>query len=241
MRVVVSQPMYFPWAGFMAQMAMADVYIWLDDAQYSKGSYTNRIQVKMPNGCKWMTVPLDGKGAFQRIIDLRAVDTDWIASHRALLAQSLRTQPHILESLGLFDGVMAGDGTLCDRLIAGAEAQAAHLGVLPARILRASRMAVPGTSGDRVLALVKAVEGTEYITGHGALAYLDHQAFNASGISVSYMDYAPLQWAQPHGGFTPFVTSLDLIAAHDAKTARAHLRPASLDWRTFKARKEQTI
>lgn len=44
-RVVISQPMYFPWFGFMAQMSLADVFIWLDDAQFSKGSFTNRVQV----------------------------------------------------------------------------------------------------------------------------------------------------------------------------------------------------
>ncbi|MFT7595258.1 MAG: hypothetical protein ACI8R4_002586 [Paracoccaceae bacterium] len=45
-RVVISQPMYFPWAGFLAQLALADVRIWLDDAQFSNGSFTNRVQVK---------------------------------------------------------------------------------------------------------------------------------------------------------------------------------------------------
>ena len=57
-RVVISQPMYFPWFGFMAQMSLADVFIWLDDAQFSKGSFTNRVQVKTDNGLTWMSVPL---------------------------------------------------------------------------------------------------------------------------------------------------------------------------------------
>jgi len=77
-RVVISQPMYFPWVGFIAQMALADVFIWLDDAQFSKGSFTNRIQVKLPDGRKWMSVPLEGKGAFQTIRDLHSARKDWI-------------------------------------------------------------------------------------------------------------------------------------------------------------------
>lgn len=235
-RVVISQPMYFPWAGFMAQMALADVYIWLDDAQFSKGSFTNRIQVKMPGGRKWISIPLVGQGSFQPIANLRAAASDWIASHRALLRQSLHGQPHTQAALDLFDRVMAGNGSLCDLLIAGAEAQADHMGIRPRQILRSSQMNVGGTSGERVLQLVQAVGGTDYLTGHGARNYLDHEAFNANGISVSYMTYDPLPWPQPHGDFTPFVTGLDLIASQEAEAAKAHLRPASLDWRDFMAR-----
>lgn len=238
-RVVISQPMYFPWAGFMAQMALADVYIWLDDAQFSKGSFTNRVQVKLPSGRKWMTVPLEGTGSFQRIADLTARGQDWPASHRQMLAQSFRGYPSAAQALALFDAAMATPGSLCDRLIEGAEAQARAMGCLPPRILRSSAMDVSGASSDRVLRLVQAVGGDHYITGHGAYAYLDHDALNAAGIAVSYMDYAPRPWPQAHGDFSPYVTGLDLLAAAGA-SAGDHLCPASLDWRAFRTAREQT-
>lgn len=232
-RVVISQPMYFPWVGFMAQMAMADVFIWLDDAQFSKGSFTNRIKVKLSGGPKWMSIPLLAQGTFQSIANLQAAATDWMPGHRAMLAQSLRGRPHAQVALRLFDCVMAGSGTLCDLLIAGAEAQANHMGVLSKQIFRSSQMNLSGTSDERVLQLVQAVGGNDYLTGHGARNYLDHEAFNAKGISVSYMTYNPLPWPQPHGDFTPFVTGLDLIASQEAEAVQAHLRPASMDWRSF--------
>ncbi|GAB1360962.1 hypothetical protein MASR1M32_01980 [Rhodobacter sp.] len=237
-RVVISQPMYFPWAGFMAQMAMADVYIWLDDAQFSKGSFTNRVQVKLPSGRKWMSVPLAGTGSFQLIQNLEAKGTDWIGSHRQMLEQSLRSAPQTAPALALFDTVMRQPGSLCDRLIASAEAQAEAMGILPKHILRSSDMAVGGASSGRVLDLVQEVGGSDYLTGHGAWGYLDHQAFETAGISVSYMDYAPRPWPQAHGEFTPYVTGLDLLAAAGA-TARSHLQPQSIDWRAFGRRKEQ--
>ena len=237
--VVISQPMYFPWAGFMAQMALADVYIWLDDAQFSKGSFTNRVQVKLPAGRKWMTVPLEGTGSFQQIRALAPRGTDWVASHRQMLSHSLRTTPHSTESLTLFDNAMATPGTLCDRLVAGAEAQARAMGCLPPRILRASAMEIAGSSSDRVLRLVQAVGGDAYLTGHGAFDYLDHTRFNAEGIAVRYMDYAPRPWAQSHGDFTPYVTGLDLLAAAGT-SAGSHLCPASIDWRAFRTLREQT-
>jgi hypothetical protein len=232
-RVVISQPMYFPWAGFMAQMALADIFIWLDDAQFSKGSFTSRIQIKMPNGRKWMSIPLVGQGSFQPITNLQAAERDWLPNHRKLLMQSLIQQPHAQVALDLFDRVMAGSGSLCDLLISGAEAQAIHMGIKPHKMLRSSQMNVCGSSGDRVLKLIKAVNGTEYLTGHGARNYLDHDTFNKNGVSVSYMTYDLLPWPQLHEDFTPFVTGLDLIASQTPEQAKAHLRPTSVDWREF--------
>ena len=225
--------MYFPWAGFLAQMALADIFIWLDDVQFSKGSYTNRIQVKMPTGSKWMSVPLEGKGSFKKTRELASVGNNWIRSHRGLLSQSLQDRPHTASAIDIFDRSVATDSTLCDQLMVSAEALANHLDILPRRVLKASDLNVGGTSWSRVLELVKVVSGSEYVTGHGALGYLDHDAFEKQGVAVKYMDYAPLPWPQPFGAFTPYVTGLDLVASLDAAQARVHLRPASIDWRTF--------
>ena len=58
MKVVISQSMFFPWVGFLEQLKLADVYVFYDDVQFSKGGFTNRAQVKANDGVKWMTVPL---------------------------------------------------------------------------------------------------------------------------------------------------------------------------------------
>jgi hypothetical protein len=232
--------MYFPWAGFMAQMALADVYIWLDDAQFSKGSFTSRIQVKLPSGRKWMSVPLEGSGSFQPIRDLTARGGDWVARHRQMLTQSFRGYTNAAQALELFDQTMATTGTLCNRLILGAEMQARAAGCLPSKILRSSDMDLPGSSSDRVLRLVQAAGGSHYITGHGAFAYLDHELFNAEGVAVSYMNYTPLPWPQAHGEFSHSVTGLDLLAAVGSKAA-GHLRPACIDWRAFRKSREPSI
>lgn len=237
--VAISQPMYFPWVGFLAQMRSADIFIWLNDAQFSRGSFTNRVQVKTATGRTWMSIPLAGKGAFQRIDQLQAADDECFPRHRALLQQSFLGRPHCRTALDLFDRALAGRTSLCEALIGSAEILAQSIGVLPERILRSSEMGVAGGSWRRVLDLVKAVGGTRYVTGHGALAYLDHAEFEVHGVEVRYMDYDPVPWPQPLGTFTPFVTGLDLVASVGANDAAQHLNPATIDWRAFATRKEQ--
>lgn len=231
--VVISQPMLFPWPGFFEHWMLADAFVHLDDAQFSKGSLTNRIQLKAPGGRSWMTVPLARKGSFQSIMDL-AGSGEWRARHRAQLAATTHGAPYAVDALALLDRAYA-HASLVDVLIASIEEPARYLGLpRPRTVVRASTLGVGGTSWPRVLALVERLGGTRYVTGHGAAGYLDHEAFAARGIAVDYMDYSLTPWPQRHGAFSPYVSILDLVADL-GPAGREILHPATTDWRRFLA------
>lgn len=235
-RVVISQPMYFPWVGFMAQMALADVMIWLDDVTFSKGSFTNRVQVKLPDNLTWMSVPLVGKGQGTLIRDLVTTDPTIKNRHRDLLCNAYIKAPNQPEMLKIFDAAWDTERPLNGTLINSAEQMAVAIGLPPRQTLRSSQMDVDGSGSDRVLALVKAVHGSNYITGHGARNYLDHTAFDTAGVSVEYMNYAPVPWPQGQGAFTPYVTALDLIAHTSPPERTDHLAPQTIEWQKFLAK-----
>lgn len=231
--VVITQPMLFPWPGFFEQLMLADHYIYLDDTQFSKGSFTNRVQVLQGDDRAWMTIPLAGNGTFQQIADLQASDKqDWKTRHRDLLKQSLRGAPYLDDALRVFDQVYAHTNLL-DLLIASIEEPARYLGVGVGRtIQKTSAMDVGGTSWQRVLDIVLRAGGDHYLTGHGAANYLDHDAFARSGVHVQYMNYSRTPWPQPGGRFTPYVSVLDLIARMGPES-RACLIPSTTAWQEF--------
>lgn len=229
--VVISQPMYFPWPGFLAQMALADVMVWLTDAQFSKGSYTNRVQVRLPSGISWLSIPLEGKGSKTMIADLAPAREDWHAAHMDTLRQSLKDAPHADAALDLASGIDRS-GSLCDAVISSSERLADACGITPPETRLSTEMDVPGSGSTRVLGMVKALGGTRYITGHGARGYLDHAAFDAAGVAVDYMDYDVRPW-RDDPGFTPFVTGLDLLASVGGAAARDYLNPRTRPWTDF--------
>jgi hypothetical protein len=236
--VVISQPMLFPWPGFFEQLMLADSYIYLDDTQFSKGSFTNRIQLLRGNDRCWMTIPLAGKGSFQKISELVSAGDDWKTGHRALLCQSLIGATYIDDALSIFDKVYS-HSTLLDLLIASIEEPARYMGIGTNRkIARSSGMGVEGASWRRVLDIVLHTGGSRYLTGHGAANYLDHGAFADHGVQVEYMDYSRTHWPQPGAFFTPYVSVLDLIA-RTGPEARNYLIPATISWQDFL--REETV
>ena len=229
--------MYFAWPGFFELIASADVYVHLDDAQFSKGSFINRVQIKHAAGIRWMTIPLEGKGSFQAIRSLRSAGEGWRAAHRSSLCQALAGAPHLGRALALFDDVVATE-SLPELLIRGVDVLADELGVAASRRLASSQLGVEAQSWRRVLDLVLSAGGTRYVTAHGAANYLDHEAFEREGVEVEYVEYSRTPWPQFYGGFTPYVTVLDMIA-HLGLEAHRAIRPRTVPWRVHMSRREQ--
>jgi hypothetical protein len=238
--VVISQPMLFPWSGFFELIGCADVFVHLDDVQFSKGSFTNRVQIKHSSGIKWMTVPLKGKGQFQKISQLETVGADWKTKHRELVAQSLSKAPHLGEALELFDLVYSRE-SLIDLLIGSIEKSSLLLNSSsPKTWLRSSDLRVAGSSWERVLAIVKALGGNRYVTAHGALNYLNHEEFERQGVSVEYVEYSKTEYPQLNGAFVPYISVIDPLANLGEK-AKQIIKPKTISWFDFIERKQRGL
>ncbi|WP_438750367.1 WbqC family protein [Pararhizobium sp. O133] len=231
--IVISQSMYFPWVGLLEQIRLADVFVHYDDVQYSKGSFSNRVQVKGVNGVSWMTLPLRDYHFGQRIDEVMLDDrTDWRGRHREILRQAYLKAPFREDMLGVVDRVFVQDaGTVADIARLSMLELAAYFGLSP-RFLSSEALPVPGASSERVCDIVEHLDGKVYITGHGARHYLNHGLFEEKGISVEYMRYERTPYPQLHGDFTPYVTALDLIANCGSEGA-AMINSGTIGWKEF--------
>jgi hypothetical protein len=227
--------MLFPWVGLLEQIRLADVLVIYDDVQFSKGSFTNRVQVKTPTGIQWMTVPLQGLKLGAVIDEVKTRPAlDWREKHLSLLDRSLKGAPYANDAF-----LMAREIYSVDHLSIGHLARASMLalanyfGLLVGKqVLDVRELSICGSGSQRVLDIVRAVGGTIYITGHGARNYLDHEAFEESDVEVQYMRYALQPYPQQWGEFTPFVTALDFVA-NLGRNGQHQFVSSSVPWREF--------
>jgi hypothetical protein len=243
MRVVISQSMLFPWVGLLEQVRLADVFVHYDDVQFSKGSFVNRVQVKTPEGVKWMTVPLRDLHLGQRIEEVQTMPIEqWRDTHLQLLARSFEGAAYARDAMALAEAVydrqpenlaqLARQSllSLCDYFGLGDTTRFVDVSALDAN----------GSSSERVLSVVRQLGGSTYITGHGASSYLDHEFFEQHGIEVVYMDYQRRAYPQAHGAFTPYVSGLDLVA-HCGRQGRQQLCSGTVSWKEFAREPHRTI
>jgi len=226
--------MFFPWVGLFEQVRLADVYVHYVDVQFSKGSFVNRVQIKVPDGFRWLTVPLKSLTLGMRIEEVEARDDGWRRSHLDFLAQAFRGAPHARDALELVERVYQSESRLvADIAIKSMEGVIDYFGLAAGkRILRSPDLGLPGSGSDRVLDIVKALGGDVYVTGHGARNYLAHEDFERAGIRVEYMDYRKTPYPQLHGAFNPHVSILDLIA-NAGRAGVEYIQSGTVNWKAL--------
>ena len=236
MRVVISQSMLFPWVGLLEQVQLADVFVHYDDVQISNGrSFVNRVQVKTDQGSSWMTIPLRDRRAGQLIDEVRIEPTSkWKRQHLDLLRRSFAASSYKQDALGLAEEVFEAEHeTLGGLARASVLALVRYFGLgQGTRFLHSNELRIAGGGSERILSIVRKLQGQIYITGHGASRYLDHERFEMDGVQVEYMRYQCLRYPQAHGAFTPYVTGLDLVA-HCGRDGARFICSKTVPWRNF--------
>lgn len=233
--VVISQPMLFPWVGLFEQIRLADIYVHYVDVPFSKGSFTNRVQVKTAAGTPWLTVPIEHRGLGTEIratpINYRA---PWQRKHLAMLQQAYARAPFRGDMIALVETVYSHrDETIAEVAIRSIESVCTYYELDRGRkFMRSPDLGVGGSGSARVLEMVQQLQGKIYVTGHGARNYLEHKAFESSGIEVRYMDYRKTPYPQAHGEFTPYVTVLDLVA-NIGPSGRDVISSGAVHWRKY--------
>jgi len=174
--IIVSQSMYFPWVGLLEQIRLADTFVHYDDVQLTRGFY-NRVQIKTGTGPRWLTIPLRdvhrGQNIDETLIDNRH---DWQSQHRDILRQAYLKAPYRDEMLAIADRVFAIHAvTLADAARVSVHALADYFSIGGNCSFANSRdLDIGGKSSQRLLDIVKSLDGNVYVTGHGASNYLDH-------------------------------------------------------------------
>jgi hypothetical protein len=212
----------------------ADIFVYLDTVQFSKNGLQNRNQIKTAQGPLWLTLPVRHEFG-QSILETRIADSKAKAKHWKTLAASYARTPGFeiwkseLESL-----LNQPTDSLCEISIASTEWLLTKLDVKTRR-LRASE--IPGTQGEAselVASLCNTLGADVYLTGTGALQYLQPEDFSNVKCEVMVQEWQSFEYPQAHvgAGFVPGLSTLDLLL--NLPTEAAHLINEAGDWRPLR-------
>ena len=209
------QPTYLPWSGYFNLMRRVDRFVFLDDAQYSKGSWHNRNRLLIGGEVRWITLPV--LHSYQQPLNQVRLNPagNWQRKHcntiranyaRARYGQDLE---FVLDYLQQFEGdSLSGLTAGLIRAIAGA------LGIEVETCLASSLDLGTGRS-ERLLEICRTLGCDSYLSPAGARDYLEQDGvFGDSGLSLVYQEFEPLPYQQfgSPDSFCSHLSVLDLIA-----------------------------
>lgn len=224
----IHQPHYLPYPGLMDKIARADVFVWLDDAQFSRGGWHNRNRVKTAQSALTVTVPITRRPPAPLSATCIA-GQGWRRRHHATLRQAYAHAPYVDSVASLADELYStayatlGELNLvCCRLLTQA------MGITTPQILASSLGPTRASRTARLVELCQRVGADTYLAGDGSAVYLDTAAFDGP-VRLRWQHYRAPRYRQQHPriGFLPDLSVIDLLAntgdqALDVLTSARH-------------------
>ena len=212
--VAIHQPNFLPWLGYFDKIRQADVFVVLDNAQYSRGSWTNRVKLLVSGAPAWVTVPVvRAHDGFKTIAETQVDDHGpWRDKVLKTIALNYGRAPH-------FDTIFPWLSELIQSSITAIGAynlhairaitEAIHIDAEKLRL--ASGLAADGRATTLLASLVRAAGGDTYLAGGGASGYQDDAAFTEAGLGVRYQTFRHPTYSQFNS--TEFVAGLSVVDA----------------------------
>ena len=174
MRVTIHQPEHFPYLGFFQKMQSADLFVVLDDVQYTKGNFQNRNKFQNKNGIEeWFTIEL-------------APNANKFNINEIVVSSNPKWKKTVLSKLWMnfkqdFTEIYKYD-RLVDINMASINYCREKLNITTPMVF-SSELNIKTSSSQRLADICKHFNATEYISGAGGKNYLDESIFDCK---VSY-------------------------------------------------------
>lgn len=211
--VAIHQPNFLPWAGYFYKISKADLFIFLDDVQFSKNNYTNRSEILLGGKKKWLSVPARVElGTSINNVVLNSLN--WKEDHLNLLKNSYQRHPHfndIWPSLAVaYERINSTN--LCQINIQLIVWLMKQLNI-STKTRRASSFSQPKACDptQRLVDLVVNSGGATYLSGLGGKKYQDEALFVQGGVEVVYSSFRSGPYLQDSDEFTPGLSILDVV------------------------------
>jgi len=221
MIVGIHQPNYLPYFGFFNKMKNSDVFIIYDDAQFNKGDYQHRNRIRIFNGWKWLTVPVEKKHIPINQIKIKngakINGINWQKAHLKEIHDNYRKAPYYTEYWKKlyaiyeqqYDLLIDLNMRLIDFLMKSFD--------IDTEIVYSSELGLKSKSTEKLVELVNAVGGDVYMSGPSGKNYLDIESFNNEDIQVIFQDFEHPVYRQQFGGFVANMSALDTLFNIGAK------------------------
>jgi WbqC-like protein family len=208
------QPGFLPWLGYLEQMDVVDIFVYLDDVKYTRQDWRNRNRLLNAAGeAEYLTVPVRANSDRHLIKDVFiADDASWSRKITNKLKAWYARAPYAEHYLPRVNDILGRkrerlvdlNYDLMDMLI-----DAYGISTLA---VRASDAAISATDKNQRLIDLCRHHGADILyDGAAAANFIDLKRFAAAGIAVIFQNYQPQSYAQGAHPFVSHLSSLDAL------------------------------
>lgn len=211
--ISIQQPEFLPWIGFFNKMSNVDKVVFLDNVQFKKRYFENRVRIRNTKGWQWLRIPVKTKGKYlQRICDVEIDNNvDWRGDCKQAIALNYKKAPYFSKYSEKILGLFEGDWKLlCDFNIHAIKT-VAQIIKIDCKFQLASNLELDSKNAALILDICKTTKTKRYLSGQFGKDYLDESLFRKEGIDLIYQEFIHPQYRQFQGSYEPNMSIIDLL------------------------------
>ena len=183
----IHQPNFLPWFGYFLKIARSNKFVFLDDVQISNSSsYVNRTSININGKPKWLTVPIQRRKDNNIINKTKYLDTKWRVKAIKTLKINYGNALYFKENEEFINNLINYKSNWISEYNKFIITEICKALDLSTPLYSAADFSINKTSTERLLALVKTLDGNIYLSGSGGNKYQDVDIFESNFIQVKY-------------------------------------------------------
>jgi hypothetical protein len=215
MKIVILQSNYIPWKGYFELINESDIFCFFDEVQYTKRDWRNRNLLMNYNGKFWMTVPVSKETTKGKISEVEFIDSSWQKKHFQKIEKTYFKSPFKNEVLDfLYPFYIEKNWSNLSEFNQTMIMEISKYIGCTTKFVNSRDFDMVDGKVDRLINLVKKLNGTTYITGTNAKNYLENyqQSFIENEINLTFKKYGPyLKYNTTSKIYDDYVSIIDLM------------------------------
>ncbi|MGB3947109.1 MAG: WbqC family protein [Bacteroidia bacterium] len=209
--ISIHQSQFLSWCPYYYKVLASDNFVILDDVQFQKNGVQNRNMIKTPMGASWITIPVKH--------DLQTIIKDVEVSDVRCYEKIIRTFESNYKKSKNYDYVLNSLVSIFGQSIKKLDELNNLLFLEVLKHLKPNNLSVSYSSqlntvmkkDDLVIEIIKKIGDNEYLSGRGALSYMDLEKFKKENIKVYTCEFTPTPYSQLWESRVGFIKDLSVI------------------------------
>ncbi len=213
MIVAAHQPNFLPYFGYFHKISHCDVFVFLDDVQYTRHGFTNRNRIRTPSGQMWLTVPVETEGDLHITIkDLRIInDGVWQLEHTKALRRNYNRTKYFEEFESLLELLYTTHQSYLSEMNIHTIRKICSILDIDVKFVKSSELSVSGKKTDLLVSICEEVGGNVYLSGVSGKKYIDVDTFKDWDIEIRYNMFTHPVYEQAFSGFVKDLSIIDYL------------------------------
>lgn len=207
----IRQPGYLPFIGFFKKIQATDVFVFLDDVQYTRSDFDNRNKIRIQDDSMWLTIPIFNKTG-QTLNEVKIdYSKKWVSKHKSSIEYNYEKAPYFEEYWKDIELIL--DKSWEKLIDLNMELISYFITKLEinTKTVFSSELNINKTGSEKLLEICKDLQVDTYLSGEFGRNYLDINLFQQENIKVIFEKFEHPTYDQTFDGFVQNMSIIDLL------------------------------